>query len=230
MADYTPTLGLRKPTRLVGTDDIIDVTLDVNAPLDTIDQNINLRLTTSSTRPSNPFTGMLILETDTFNIYVWSGTTWDYAGNNNSAKGKIGLSTSTSSGTARAFGDAEISYLPITWAAVDGRRYWIEGHYYATASVISGTGRFATSFRWAVGNSVTNTDTNLGSLGLDINVAGSLNGEWITVIYELVPGVTGNVTASLFYTSGETGDTVQVVGNAGSPTRLNWISVRDVGV
>lgn len=31
---------------------------------------------TSSTRPSSPFTGMEIYETDTGNMYVWSGSAW----------------------------------------------------------------------------------------------------------------------------------------------------------
>lgn len=76
MATFTTRLGLRKP---VGTD-LVQVLLDIDASMDTIDAAI-ARVCTSSTRPSTPFVGMTAFETDTKGTIVCVSTgpaVWQY--------------------------------------------------------------------------------------------------------------------------------------------------------
>ncbi|WP_328494097.1 hypothetical protein OHS59_16180 [Streptomyces sp. NBC_00414] len=68
----TSRLALYKPD---GADDI-NVGTDLNANYDKIDLNSNFRVCTSSTRPSSPFTGLSIFETNTGAAYVWDGSSW----------------------------------------------------------------------------------------------------------------------------------------------------------
>jgi hypothetical protein len=72
MATFTTRLGLRKPA---GTDNI-NVSTDIDADYDLIDANVGTTVCTSSTRPSSPFSGQTIFETDTKRFLVWTGTQW----------------------------------------------------------------------------------------------------------------------------------------------------------
>ena len=76
MATNTTRLGLRKPAG----PDLVQVTLDIDASMDTIDTAID-RICTSSTRPSTPFVGMRAYETDTTGYIVCVSTgpsVWKY--------------------------------------------------------------------------------------------------------------------------------------------------------
>lgn len=72
MATTTTRLGLTKPA----TTDLVDVVVDLNTPYDVIDSVIPFVVCTSTTRPSVPYKGLAIYETDTHNHLVWSGTLW----------------------------------------------------------------------------------------------------------------------------------------------------------
>lgn len=78
---------------------------------------------TSTTRPSAPFEGQMIYETDTDKVLVWNGSAW-YA-NWNLPWGFIGSSTGTAS-TAITGGTA-LSVLTLTVTMVAGRRYEVYG-------------------------------------------------------------------------------------------------------
>lgn len=75
MGLFTTRLALRKPaggsTGTIPGDDLVDVD-DLNFNADKIDAAIGLRLCTSTTRPSTPFDGQPIYETDTKNQMFWS--------------------------------------------------------------------------------------------------------------------------------------------------------------
>ncbi|GAX54752.1 hypothetical protein [Streptomyces olivochromogenes] len=69
----TSRLVLYKPNAA----DDINVGTDLNANLDSIDLNSNYRVCTSSTRPSSPYVGQSILETDTGKIlFRTNSSTW----------------------------------------------------------------------------------------------------------------------------------------------------------
>lgn len=48
----------------------------LNGNLDIVDGAVGVTLCTSTTRPSTPFTGQQIFETDTTLSYIWSGSVW----------------------------------------------------------------------------------------------------------------------------------------------------------
>lgn len=72
MATTTTKLGLRKPA----TSDLVNVTTDLDTPYDSIDNAVGFTICTSSTRPSTPYAGQAIYETDTKNRLLWSGSLW----------------------------------------------------------------------------------------------------------------------------------------------------------
>lgn len=79
MATFTTRFGLRKPA---GTD-LVTVTTDINASMDKLDALIDTSCT-SSTRPSTPFVGQRIWETDTNRFLVCTSigpSVWRYVAN-----------------------------------------------------------------------------------------------------------------------------------------------------
>ena len=71
MATSTTKLGLTKPDFV----DVVDIT-DLNNNADKLDSAIGSTIVTSTTRPSTPFTGQVIFETDTELSFVWDGSAW----------------------------------------------------------------------------------------------------------------------------------------------------------
>ena len=75
MATNTTRLGLIKPDYV----DVVDIA-DLNSNADDIDAAVGYFICTSTTRPSTPWTGQAIFETDTLTPYVWDGSAWQVAG------------------------------------------------------------------------------------------------------------------------------------------------------
>jgi hypothetical protein len=71
MATNTTKLGLIKPDLT----DIVDIG-DLNDNADDIDAAVGAAIVTSTTRPSAPWTGQIIHETDTDKTLVWDGVAW----------------------------------------------------------------------------------------------------------------------------------------------------------
>jgi hypothetical protein len=71
MATNTTKLVLIKPDFV----DVVDVS-DLNTNADDIDAAVGFALVTSTTRPSTPWAGQAIFETDTDLAFVWDGTAW----------------------------------------------------------------------------------------------------------------------------------------------------------
>lgn len=75
MATTTTKLALIKPDYA----DNVDVA-DLNSNADAIDAAVGSTIVTSTTRPTSPFAGQVIFETDTEDSFVWDGTSWKPAG------------------------------------------------------------------------------------------------------------------------------------------------------
>jgi hypothetical protein len=75
MATNTTKLGLIKPDFV----DIVDIS-ELNTNFDDIDAAAGADLVTSTTRPSSPWDGQVIFETDTSKSFVWDGTAWKVLG------------------------------------------------------------------------------------------------------------------------------------------------------
>lgn len=71
MATNTSRLSLTKPS----SSENAEVSV-LNSNFDTIDQNAGARICTSTTRPSQPFIGQIIFETDVAALRWWDGTNW----------------------------------------------------------------------------------------------------------------------------------------------------------
>lgn len=84
MATTTTRLALTKP----GYADTVDIA-DINNNMDTIDESIGANVCTSITRPASPYTGQLILETDTNNAYIWNGSSWKKLGGGGGGLGHV---------------------------------------------------------------------------------------------------------------------------------------------
>jgi ribosomal protein S11 len=74
---------------------------------------------TSSTRPTAPYEGQVIYETDTDRVLVWNGSAW-YA-NWNTAWGTVGHVTTSPNQTVTTVTD--MTGVTVTFTAVSGRRY-----------------------------------------------------------------------------------------------------------
>jgi hypothetical protein len=75
MATNTTKLGLIKPD----FDDVVDVS-ELNDNFDDIDAAVGSTIVTSTTRPTSPWDGQIIYETDTKKSLVWDGSAWQPAG------------------------------------------------------------------------------------------------------------------------------------------------------
>jgi hypothetical protein len=71
MATNTTRLGLIKPDFV----DVVDIS-ELNSNADDIDAAVGAAVVTSTTRPSAPWTGQIIHETDTDKTLVWDGVAW----------------------------------------------------------------------------------------------------------------------------------------------------------
>lgn len=79
MVQYTTKLNLYKPGGgALGTntpDEAADID-KLNGNFDVLDAAFGLTICTSSTRPSSPYTGRTIYQTDDSQVFVWTGSAW----------------------------------------------------------------------------------------------------------------------------------------------------------
>lgn len=63
---------------LLFLDEAVDVETWINANMDILDRNLGAFVCTNATRPTgtNRYTGQVIFETDTTNLYRWTGAAW----------------------------------------------------------------------------------------------------------------------------------------------------------
>ena len=106
MATTTTKLGLTKPDFV----DVVDIT-ELNTNADEIDAAVGMAIVTSSTRPSSPWTGQIIFETDTLVPYVWDGSAWQVSGG-----GGGGVTVSDTAPSSPSEGD-------LWWDSGDGKLF-----------------------------------------------------------------------------------------------------------
>jgi len=100
MSTTTTRLGLYK-TASDGSENV-NVVTDLLNNWDSIDLNFGFRSVTSSTRPSSPFTGQIIRESDTSRTLLWNGSSWIDIVNTQGASTST-VTVTTSGATAGAF-------------------------------------------------------------------------------------------------------------------------------
>ena len=87
-------------------------------------QGLRPGICTSTTRPTAPYEGQAIFETDTDRVLYWSGTAWYPAWN--TAWGKVGYA-SNSSMALTTTSDTDLTNLTTTFTAISNRLYKISG-------------------------------------------------------------------------------------------------------
>ena len=75
MATTTTKLGLIKPDFV----DVVDIS-QLNTNANKIDAAAGFTICTSTTRPSTPWSGQSIFETDTSKSFMWDGSAWKIIG------------------------------------------------------------------------------------------------------------------------------------------------------
>jgi hypothetical protein len=126
MATNTTKLGLIKPDFV----DVVDVA-DLNTNADDIDAAVGFAIVTSSTRPSTPWTGQSIFETDTESSFIWDGSAWMPGGGGGSIE--ISATAPSSPGEGDLWWDSDNGNLYIyyddgtsqQWVAANGPQVFV---------------------------------------------------------------------------------------------------------
>ena len=126
MATNTTKLGLIKPDFV----DVVDVA-DLNTNADDIDAAVGFTLCTNATRPSTPFTGQSIFETDTGDSFIWDGAVWQPGGGGGSIE--ISATAPSSPGEGDLWWDSDNGNLYIyyddgdsqQWVAANGPQVFV---------------------------------------------------------------------------------------------------------
>ena len=114
---------------------------------------------TSTTRPTAPYEGMMIYETDTDKVLVWNGSAW-YA-NWNLPWGVVQWESSTSAAQNLTSGEIDLASTG-SFTAVSGRRYRINAQCYAAKTNAAGN-----MYAWLIDGPATSASalqTNLTSV------------------------------------------------------------------
>lgn len=89
-------------------DDLVNYVQDLGQNLDKIDLAVGFQSCTSSTRPSSPYNGKAIRETDTGRTYLWDGSAWrELANTQASPTFTAGLATTRANPTDVAIATAD---------------------------------------------------------------------------------------------------------------------------
>lgn len=153
---------------------------------------------TSTTRPSAPYTGQIIFETDTGYLRVWNGSAWDYLSlKQTSWNLPQGLVPTTSGGTnglgyvkgltgqtVTAGTTADVTSSSMTFNAVSGRLYRYSTVGYAASTSISGLATLA----------ATDASNNIQSV-VYCNITNTSSGGGVALSYIFT--ATGSTTVKL---------------------------------
>jgi hypothetical protein len=146
MATNTTRLGLIKPDFV----DVVDIS-ELNTNADDIDAAVGAAVVTSATRPSAPWTGQIIHETDTDLTLVWDGVAWVSTGGADLENlGDVDI-TSAESGDTLVYDGSDWVNQPLT----THRNLFFNGAMQVvqrgtSTTGITGTGYF-TADRWLTG-------------------------------------------------------------------------------
>jgi hypothetical protein len=198
----TTRLGLVKPDP--GTGEPVNVAAQINASMDKIDAAVGATICTSTTRPSPPFNGQIIVETDTKRVYVYHQTTTTWLQLMVDAAeflGSIMLTRPSSTNTilaAQASGDSQRRYV----VNAAGTMSWGPGNA-GQDVILQRTGANVLSVSGAIGVStgydyVTSSITGLGTSETVVLTVSSMvfkaNTAYQVTMHGLVYGTTGERT------------------------------------
>lgn len=233
MAGQTPRVKLRLPGRGAGVDsnDPVNIVLDWNNSMDTLDDAVGFPGYTSTTHSLNPFDGKCEYETDTDLLAVWDASTlkWIKYPGDNQSMGLRGSGTvsAASAGFTTASGEQPTG-LQASFTCVASRRYWVEWFTYVEQSAGTSPSSSALRLRYAAGASVTTAGTLIGGETVANTTHGVAKEDDFHKIYEVVPNINGQVTIGLFIIVTSAGDTVKINGNASH--LQGYMSIKDVGI
>ena len=170
---------------------------------------------TSTTRPSNPYEGQMIYETDTDLTYIWGGTAWQQV-SGGTAVGNSGLvyitsvaATGASTTISNCFTSTYENYRIIFSNGATSNT----GVYFYIQWTVAGTPS-TTSYGWSytglrednvsspyIGYSSAVPRTNLGELGMNPTFAGAVNNSSIDVYMPFLTARTFALFQSVSYPS-----------------------------
>jgi hypothetical protein len=160
MSANTSRLGLVKPgggsTGVITPADIVDIDV-LNANADKIDAAVGGSIVTSTTRPSSPYNGQLIYETDTQQAAIYSGSAWLYL-----AAAQMRLVKQLPFPTATTdFGTTPSEAKEFSFTTIVGHRYVC--HMQAQGGQISNNGTPQIAQAWATATNPNPTTTQTGT-------------------------------------------------------------------
>lgn len=154
---------------------------------------------TSGTRPSSPWAGRVIFESDTGNVMFWNGSAWAYWGNTASARQFV---SSQDPGNASSIANTETLLGSSTFTATQNRRYRIEGITYGehTGAI---NGAYLVRLRWASGSSVTTAGTLLRETYVKCNSSVTTGQSCYDMVELNYTSATGTITVGIFVLSND---------------------------
>ena len=168
----TTRLALNKPQ---GTD-VVNVTTALINQYNTLDTNWEAFVCTSATRPGSPFTGMLIYETDTGQMYRYEAG-WNFITWARRPRGFITSDFKTSSSTIVNNSEGPQD-MRLTGNYFTGRQYVIHGFGRVDTAAAFPTST-AAQIRWRIANGVeTVSSANTLVSGLIIDIVEAAQGSW----------------------------------------------------
>lgn len=119
---------------------------------------------TSSTRPTTPYEGQVIYETDTDKTLVWNGSAWVVVGNATGGGSNVRLAYQTTTSnysvsSSTLAGASNIFSSNLTWTADGTSTYWLE--FYVPLHITGYTGVSA----YTIIKLVNSSGTDLGQIG-----------------------------------------------------------------
>jgi hypothetical protein len=233
MAQLTTNMKLRKPEAT----DLEVVEIDVSNNFSIIDSRIGFVVCTSTSRPSEPFEGLKIIETDTGLPYIYLNSIgWWLMGiiPSTTVAAAKGYRTSTTNTTNMDYDSSTETLIPglnTTFTSEVGRRYAVEVNlcdmnleYAIDPFFAPSQPQVYVNLRWAIGSSVNTSSTLFNSRPYFVsNVNGA---EYFFGVF--VPNVSGNVTigVGIGFTQGLR---IQLLHSEGVGAMNDSVIVRDVG-
>ena len=143
-------------------------------------QGLKPGVVTSSNRPANPYTGMMIFETDTNRLGVWNGTAWVFLADADTPPG-LELIASATVSSAASFSLATSTFTDTY------DNYKIVGAFTMTAS---GSSQTVTMRMRASGTDNSNSEYRTANMRGSSAISGATAASSLTTSFSIVPAMT----------------------------------------
>lgn len=142
MPDYTSRLALAKPRGgSSGSTPPETVDIDVlNTNFDVLDGAVGASVVTSTSRPTSPYLGQMIYESDSRSVLTWNGTIWDGGPKKRTMEGSTGtavLTAATNPNTGAG------GYQRMYWTVVGGFCFVEYSLYWQGSGLSAGSGSWS---------------------------------------------------------------------------------------